>query len=815
MEWIKFDLHQHTRSELPTDRRQSASKYTHRKFYDLLKEQEVKLKAVTNHNVIDIIEHIKYYLICDKLGISFLPGVEIDYTFSGKPLHAISIINPKYDLIKFSSKLREIISKIPIEDNIEITTDDFADLHQNMEFIFIPHFIKTKGIKPGAESIEDSQDWVISMIQNGNSIPVIFENTQDYHKYTVMSILRDKIEEETLEYVPNYTGSDHKFDNDISRQKTSLDRVKYFMCAEPTYRGLEIAIRNYKTRITHDDDRVERSNYIDKLTFKTNDNFEASEPIVLSSGLNVIVGSSGSGKTLLLNEIYRSLTGDDLTDVKNRNTKSEKILKPAYSHLRGDGFINLKLKKQEKMQILEIPDIYQETLKYVNDHKILGSLFGISDFLSISKIIDKFLEESNNYQVAYKKEKSLSKNGLKTFDSLKNNVIFIENNKLSREQYHLNETIIDRNELEKLKNIQKEIESHFKNRETLEKQILNMGEIIDSEESKVLVDEIKQKISKMYTLLSVKNLETVKKIKVEDTNHRLYELINDAISKRVDLLGTREKQVRQRTLQYQTQIQNIISDIKELLKIESVKASLDLQYPYNEIQDLLSVENSTDIARYQLSFNQDYLNDVRLDESTLIDSTNIVTKLKRLKGTYNFNQSESIKKMIRDLDDSDLIMKNIVNDEPTLILELRLDNGQWKSVTEINPGTIGKISMKHHFGNIIKEEQPHVIIIDQPENDLDKDFISNILSEFIKEYKTVHQIILTSHDPILTINSDVNLIIESSISNNGKFKYNHYTLEQTLETGPSTDKVAKILDGSILNIKNRYQIYGGITKNGN
>ena len=109
--WHKIDLHQHTLNEITYDGKKPKSLYTHEKFEKVLKDEGVELKAVTNHNTLNVVDHIKHALICKKNNINYLPGVEIDYLFDEKDIHAITILNPQNDIVSYSIKLNEIIEE--------------------------------------------------------------------------------------------------------------------------------------------------------------------------------------------------------------------------------------------------------------------------------------------------------------------------------------------------------------------------------------------------------------------------------------------------------------------------------------------------------------------------------------------------------------------------------------------------------------------------------------------------------------------------------------------------------------------------------
>ena len=102
--WNKIDLHQHTNHDIDCKGKKVKDNYTHTDYYEWLKVQDVKLKAVTCHNNIDLASHVKHAIISDMLGINHLVGTEIDYKFDKVEFHAITILSPNVDVIQFSNK---------------------------------------------------------------------------------------------------------------------------------------------------------------------------------------------------------------------------------------------------------------------------------------------------------------------------------------------------------------------------------------------------------------------------------------------------------------------------------------------------------------------------------------------------------------------------------------------------------------------------------------------------------------------------------------------------------------------------------------
>lgn len=198
----------------------------------------------------------------------------------------------------------------------------------------------------------------------------------------------------------------------------------------------------------------------------------------------------------------------------------------------------------------------------------------------------------------------------------------------------------------------------------------------------------------------------------------------------------------------------------------------------------------------------------------MFDLSNVKTKAKEIGiSNFNFFNTEEVKNTIVKLNKVGISFSNILVDVEKVPKNIELylsDKEEWRLIENINKGDIAKKSIEYYFNKLVKDNQPDIILIDQPENDVDKTFISTTLSRFIKNQKADKQIIVTSHDAIVAINSDVNKIIQAEIDDNNKIKYESYDLEYVEEEKlVATNKVSTILDGGKSNIKLRYQIYGG------
>ena len=665
--WHKIDLHQHTLNEITSDGKSPQSLYTHSKFEDLLIEEKVDLKAVTNHNTLNLCDHIKHALICKKNNVSYLPGVEIDYSFNGNNMHAISIINPQMDIVPFSKKLTEIVHEK--KDNVFLDKDEFASIHENLEFIFIPHVMKSKGIYPSKKKpvIKEGEDWVFNMIRNGSFVPVIFENTQNYNKYSIYGKI-DKIIGNKEEYPPCYVGSDFKFDNDERRRKTAVERVKYYIDALPTYRGLEIAVRNHETRIAHESELINRSNYLKTITFNENSNFEANIQLHFSPSLNVIIGGSGSGKTLLLNEIFRSFTGDNLKSVQ---TSKSKVNRSAYySKVGNENLFEVYTEPQDysNFKVIEIPNIYTEIMKYINDTVQLSEVFGISNRSFVHEIIDDFKIACNNYGNLLDDIDDAKSVGDENLRNIITSVDFLNNNKAAETVFNLKAKISGELESAKTKSTIDRNEKIINKKDSFIKYFQALDSALDSNYS----DIIKEILEKYLFLLSKleEKIDALGKIELEQLiTEQIESIINTVIHELNSKLGLKEKAIKEREETKSTNEKELISNIKKCLIAKKKIKRCALKYPYQEVKHTIEEKNSNELARFSLSINENELKCITPDNADVFETQNVKTKLKALpQKTINLYDDKSVKEFIRNLKNEGISIDSLIKTDPNLIL---------------------------------------------------------------------------------------------------------------------------------------------------
>ena len=579
--WSRIDLHQHTNHDIDCKGKKVKDNYIHRDYYNWLKEQNVDLKAVTCHNNIDICEHVKQAIISDMLNINHLVGVEIDYKFDSLEFHAISILSPNVDIIKFSDKLTNM--RVSKGNNVLFNKKDFCDLHENLEFIFIPHAIKDKGLLD--HKIESSTiDWVIKALISGTGFPILFENTKDYYLYSMVEKIHKVLNvSEIGEDTPAYVGSDYKFDNDEVRKKKILEKGLYSINALPTYRGLEISLRNSDTRLSLESQIINRERYIKEIRVKNNKSLEESL-IKLSPGLNVIIGNSGSGKTLLLNQILYEIKNIGLTAAsKSSKDGAKEGVNPYEKKVGKSSVLDIKYDSEidnKNIKIIEIPNIYSEILKSQDDELSIAEKFGINNDNDANVIINRYKNDVNNYYQCIKDIKNNIEVGERVLQNIYSAIDFLSKNKISNYAFNLNKYIFDESEFKTQMFKLKRINELLSQQEKIVNYFNSIKELLTLDADKEKVDDLISKYNEIIESLKTESLSVKKKIGQIEFERKLVDVINEKIEDSINKLGNKEKTVKSREQIYTSEFGKLINLLKRALLNEKREAEIQLSLPY-------------------------------------------------------------------------------------------------------------------------------------------------------------------------------------------------------------------------------------------
>lgn len=136
---MKIDIHTHTKKI-----KQGDSEHRNvdvNKFSEIIKETDVKILAITNHNHFDHDQYLEFKSSVDGI-CQIWPGVEFDVLEEDRRAHLIVIVNPK-NSEPFSQKVNEVIGTTTA-DNFTISINDVIEKFDNLDAIFIAHYHSKK-----------------------------------------------------------------------------------------------------------------------------------------------------------------------------------------------------------------------------------------------------------------------------------------------------------------------------------------------------------------------------------------------------------------------------------------------------------------------------------------------------------------------------------------------------------------------------------------------------------------------------------------------------------------------------------------------
>lgn len=145
---MKIDIHVHTKKVKQGD--PPSREITPERFAEIVLSTDVKILAITNHNVFDLHQ---YDQILEQVAgaIQVWPGIELDVVEDERRSHLIVIVSPKQKTA-FSEAVKKVTTGYNL-DEFEISLEDTVALFDELDPIYVAHYL---GKKPDmAESVVD------------------------------------------------------------------------------------------------------------------------------------------------------------------------------------------------------------------------------------------------------------------------------------------------------------------------------------------------------------------------------------------------------------------------------------------------------------------------------------------------------------------------------------------------------------------------------------------------------------------------------------------------------------------------------------
>lgn len=720
-----------------------------------LNENNINMFAITDHNRFS---YELYLAIKNKISANLfknvyknLPGVEFDVQIEeGKPSCHIIVIFDDEDEIKIKN-IEDTINKNLIDKQEGYYTKNefekiLRDIGLNVVLIAHQHkhFDNEEG---GPKSLSNSVSDIYDFIKTG------YINALEYQKPSVQGMLINSLKKAN-ENVATVIGSDcHKWEyypckDENSSNRDYVTKIK----ALPNFDGLVFAFTNIENRFN----RVVNKNtkIIENIKFDTNE-------IILSNGINAIIGDNGSGKTLLLDFISK-----------------ENELEKHYRNLVEKNKITKKTNGQPSIYYVEQNQIIDQVKKgeLFNDTKYYEPISTKTTFKDSIKKYSKEIIEYINYNIETKKLKNkLEEERINLIIEKEN--FFIPIAKIDI-QTSLNKY---KTRSDALENIIKSLKDEFQDNQDFYKEYKERIEIINDQ-----LKSIKESILEKSNNIEIDNI--IKNLIISSLRNFDSEMDKNRTDKEKENVKYKQEKndFCRLIIDYISRIANKPEIPKFPEKISGVSKKMHNGFIFikkAKYDDLFLEEEF-----YGELFNKAYSKEDVLKITSLEmleDSLQGIKDIKKIDTWHN-----KVDKFIEDyLSEETYIEKD----------------GLKKTVGE-TPGEISAIHYDFLFNDLSKDYD--VIVIDQPEDDISSTKITKELLKYIKQVRDYKQIIIATHNPLLVVNLDVDNVICLNKNYKNEITVKDGCLEYNCNEYKIIDEVADIMDGGKEAVERRFRLYG-------
>lgn len=848
--FVRIDCHLHTKSDKEFKYEAEENKFIEN-YINKLKEKEIKVGIITNHNKFNYDEFKNLRKKALKEEIFLIPGVELSVKEGSNGLHVLIAFSDEWienGNDKINMLLNTAFMNVTENRENENTRCEYDLFHliealnrtQKDYFIIFAHVDQKSGLFNECDG---------GMIKTLFSKSILKERTFGLQKSHSNDNYNNFITWTNMK-LPRVEGSDPKKIDDIGKgtKKTFIKIGDY------SFKTIKNALLDFENRISDKEINTEKHGYIESLNIEGG-KFD-NKIFYFSKELNNVIGIRGSGKSAVI-EIIRNILGlesdidkkykDDLvmyyvdsgckatlnivdkydrrfkiikyfsdnkTYIENENGEIENISidalikNPLYFgqkdlSMRTDNF---EIKLLEKLvgykDVLNTEEFNSINNEIKEDLETLTSLLEIPE-----KITEQTIEKNNiDTQLKVFKENGINEK-LEKIQSFNDDAMKISSRIEKINTYYSdldNSTEITINEIEELKKYESKYNSEIFGEINTE-----LNRIIELMQS---FDKTKQEINKEIIILKqIQDKFIIKKDGFMDEFEKIKREINQDLNADTYLkLNQNRARLEESIKSLQEKIKNI-SNVKTRLTVNLKKRReliIKVNNIYKErIEKINNSQNNLQILFIPNGNKEKFLNDFKaLVRGSGIrgDVINQLEKFSDYLGIMEdiyLNDSKEMKKIIKDSDIEKIA--NYLKSNLSTICEYVSENN-----VEIKYHD--KPLKNHSLGQrasaiilfIIEQKENDLIIIDQPEDDLDNQVIYKELISTIKKRKIDIQFVFSTHNANIPVLGDAEQII--CIKDNG----NDININNnSIDNNSVQNDIVQIMEGGAEAFNRRQQIY--------
>ena len=835
-EWRKWDLHFHT----PSSYDYKDKSVTNEKIIEVLKENNISLVAITDHHIIDV-ERITELQNLAGNNIKILPGIECCSDSKGRePIHFIGIF-PETN----TKRLEYIRGTILIKTNIDEQkqkgrkeNEIYCNLEKTSKLIRELGGLVTIHAGKKSNSIENiTNSLPYAMAQKKDIVENIdiFElgKEEDQKDY------KDVVFKEIGTY-PMIICSDNHNINDYSLKQNC------WIKADSTFEGLKQIIYEPEERV-----KIQKENpnfefdkpYFKGISIKEDTKLFENEKVAFlkkeipfNKNLVTIIGGRGTGKSLLVNYLAYTFNKND----KEFKDNKEFEVDYAKNNVKNADIATFNAKDKSHINYIFIE---QSKLKTLTDKKAVGEefkkLLQLEDLQfdeSLNKEIINLIgeieelkkwfnyETENNERINDKnfneKKKGNAEQLLKTITTKENEAKLLKYTDNVGDTKNYENVLLELNKLkEKLEDYSKELNVEISTLNDKLDDDFKIEEIIFNKQLQA-VEKAKNHFEKLKVKKESENIKIKKQFENEGYKGDLIELLKNAERYQRDISGANKQLVligkKEIKLQGKIELRNKLG---KKLKQEHNRQAKIIEDSWNNILDNIGNENQKQIMKKILADRG-----IQIKGKVTFDLVKFNEKLenyldKRVYknlgkdlGILNLDSYyEFMNKKIGDFiegDKKDTTKKNLgelffdLNKRKEYLYTIVETRYNEKTLEKLSAGQKGTLYL---LLQLATKAFSTPLIFDQPEDDLDNEFIIEELVDLFKELKKYRQIIIVTHNANLVVTADAEQVI---VANNNDENITY--LSGSLENHKIIENVCKILEGGKNAFEKRKRRYSSI-----
>ena len=797
-EWLRCDFHLHTRKD--KEFKYSGEEHSFVNDYiSSLENRNIKIGLITNHNKFDLNEYKALKKAASKKDIFILPGVELSVKDGKNSVHSLIIFNPE-DWIQngenhINNFLTAAFQGINNRENENTCCNyDLNTLLVELEKLNKDYFIVFAHIEQKSGLIEECGGGRLSSLASNHEFKKRVLGLQKLRTKDNIKKIKDWFGYE----VAFVEGSDPKKLEEIGKGKET-----YIKIGEYSFNALKYALQDYKNRISNELPKINHG-YINSISFKGGK--LDSMKIPFSNELNTLIGIRGSGKSSVLESIRYAL---DLNANIDKNYKDDLVK----NTLGSGGEISLDIVDKYGKRY-EIRRLMNEQLSILDEN---GKDVGISIDSIISNPLYfgqkdlSFTQSGYAFDLLQKLIGNRIKSQLESIDDcvlqLVNSVreFFQLSSIPSRiEELQTRKKDLEKGVAEKLKK-QTSYNNDFNKIEYLINKIddtySNIKEVhAEIDENQFILSDYKSEFNdKLFVSVDnvLKNvLTSINNISAEIENIAInknsLELLKETLASDIrslrDEFASIKRDIQDESIdpdifvKYTSEYNKVKQEIEELTKKNSSRDYLILNIKkqirerneilsnifnkyYEEIKKINESQNELEIRIYFKGNKDKFKKDIKAKfKGTKITEPKIANIADEFSDFVSII-SDSI------LDDSK-ILRTILTDNLLTKVQERIQSNYEELIREVCPDLVeiyyhNKLLEHHSIGQrasalilfVLTQEDNDLIIIDQPEDDLDNQIIYEEVISTIKRKKPTIQFIFATHNANIPVLGDAECVI--------------------------------------------------------